>query len=94
MSIYEQVGGEDRTAGGWRAIGSAWLMVLLLVALLAGFSAFAAHHEGWFRSPPGFDQVVVPRHDPACDALVTASAEPCPGAASFAVDGATALAPI
>jgi hypothetical protein len=93
MTSYEQLGGEDGLIG-WRAIGSAWLLVLFVVGLLVGFSALAARHQAWYRPVPAREQVVVPRHDPACDRAAPASVATCPATSPFAFEGVEGTAPM
>ena len=61
----------ERSFGGWRAVASAWLVVVIFVALFATAEALAARH----RKPshqssvtgavtPRLAGAVIPRHDP------------------------------
>jgi hypothetical protein len=76
MAQFERTSDEDRLTGGWRAIGSAWLMALLVVALFAGFSALSARCATWDLSYRRPAQLVVPRHDPAIDPRAVVAAPP------------------
>ena len=65
MTSYQETGGAERVAGGWRAIGSAWLLVALGLGLLIGLSSFAGGCEAWLHSPAAVEHVIVPHHDPS-----------------------------
>ena len=54
----------DPQSGGWRGIVSAWALVILLVMLLAGTQAMAAHHSAG-QDHAKLAGAVIPRHDPA-----------------------------
>jgi hypothetical protein len=93
MTSYEQTGGVDSVIG-WRAIGSAWLLVLFVVGVLVGFSTLAARHPAWYSPVPAREQVVVPRHDPACDPAAPASVAACPATSPFGFEGVEGTAPM
>jgi len=69
--------GVDRLFRSWRAVVSAWAIVLGIVILLAGVYAFRG-------SPVATNAVrsavqagaVIPRHDPVCTGAVLAEASP------------------
>ena len=82
MAHFEQV--EDRLAGGWRAIGSAWLFMLFALALFGGFSTLLMRSEVWFRPHHSLTHFIIPRHDPVCDPAVPSS-EGC-AAVAFPLD--------
>jgi hypothetical protein len=70
--------GEAQRIPGWRGIASAWAVALFVVALFAGFDALAS----WRPAPAYGIGVVIPRHDPACEAAaLPALPKGCPGAA-------------
>src|SRR5690349_6794283 len=54
----------DLQSGGWRGVVSAWALVVLLVALLAGTQAVASHRTVT-PSHAKLTGAVIPRHDPA-----------------------------
>jgi hypothetical protein len=76
MAEFEQMGDAERARGGWRAIGSAWLLVLLVGPLFVGFSALAKHYEAWNRTQPPQAHLVVPHHNPALDPREMVAAPP------------------
>jgi hypothetical protein len=63
-----EIGFFDREARtlGWRGIASAWAIVLLILALFAGFDVLASLRP----APAHAVGIMIPRHDPACDAAV------------------------
>ena len=78
----------DPRSGGWRGVVSAWALVILLVMLLAGTQAVAAHHA----AAPGHAKLagtVIPRHDPASAGVGVPCAAPLEQCGKFA----TALVP-
>jgi hypothetical protein len=93
MVSYDQMGSEDHVVG-WRTIGSAWLLMLLVVGLLVGLSAQSTRHQSWYRTVPGHERVVVPRHDPACDAATPSSVAACPATSPFTFEGVEGTAPM
>lgn len=54
----------ERLFVSWRVIASAWLFVVLLMALFAGTRALASHHSAAPRHAQ-LAGVVIPKHDPA-----------------------------
>src|SRR5215472_4482998 len=73
----------------WRVVASAWLVVVLLVALFAGTQALASHRAAAPRHVQ-LSGVVIPRHDPA-------SAEvgvPCASPLAQCGKSAAALEPV
>jgi hypothetical protein len=93
MVSYEQMGSEDHVVG-WRTIGSAWLLVLLVVGLLVALSAPSTRHLSWYRPVPGQEGVVVPRHDPACDPATPSSVAACPATSPFTFEEVEGTAPM
>jgi hypothetical protein len=77
----------NRQSGGWRSVVSAWALVILLVVILAGTRAMAAHHA----AGPGHAKLagaVIPRHDPASAGVGV----PCAALLEQCGKSATALA--
>jgi hypothetical protein len=72
---------KDGLSAGWRAVISAWALVVLLVVLSTGAEALASRHH----TAPQKAYVagaVIPRHDPACAEVPTGA---CPGFGSILV---------
>ncbi len=71
----------DRLAGGWRAIGSAWALVLVVMLLFAGFSAMSARSSAP-HNEAALARVVIPMHNPACADMLysdpNATPDQCP----------------
>jgi hypothetical protein len=78
----------DPQSGGWRGVVSAWALVILLVMLLAGTQAVAAHHVAG-GAHPKLAGVVIPRHDPASAGVGV----PCAAPLGQCGKSATALVP-
>ena len=62
----------EARALGWRGIASAWAIVLLILALFAGFDVLASLRP----EPAHAVGITIPRHDPACDAASGVAMQP------------------
>jgi hypothetical protein len=73
----------DRYSGGWRAILSAWALVLLLAITFAGTQAFASRRDA---APDHAKRAgaVIPRHDPARAGVGVPCAAPLDACGKFA----------
>lgn len=58
--------GMDRLIRGWKAVVSAWVLVLVVVLVFAGLHAFRKQPDSATNLSPGQIGAVIPRHDPIC----------------------------
>ena len=68
--------GVDRLVRGWKAVVSAWAIVLVVALLLAGVHEFRARPDSAVTPSPGQIGAMIPRHDPVCGATELSATPP------------------